>query len=281
MKKYLYILLSAAFVAFFASCEADEGSEPGSTSEPTAVVFAYAADDDSHDPDCDLRVRIASNDKAQKVYLFYEDTLSYQSNIASLGKEGYAKYVVEKGTEVSGAAGGNVAETYVTGLNGYYELSVAAVSGDKMTVRTIRVLGVVWQDLCTGTYYVQYRSRPLSNIMGGYTFDPTFQSNPLDPAKFRYKDLFGKGYHMILTLTGDTDEDSDGVFYCFSMSGTETPFSYGSYGTIYAATYADYTGYTAYYAFTNLYEDYTMYSYNLYYVSAGALCYGYDCFFPD
>ena len=86
MKKYLSIFLTFAFAGALASCQkAEEGTEPGTTSDPTAVVFAYAADDDSHNPDSDLRLRIATNDKAQKVYVFYEDTLSYQSNLASMG----------------------------------------------------------------------------------------------------------------------------------------------------------------------------------------------------
>lgn len=50
------------------------------------------ATDEAHDPDCDLLLRIATNNKAEKVYVFYEDTTSYQNNIASMGKEAYADF---------------------------------------------------------------------------------------------------------------------------------------------------------------------------------------------
>lgn len=281
MKKYLYIFLTFAFGGALASCQkAEEGTEPGTTSDPTAVVFAYAADDDSHNPDSDLRLRIATNDKAQKVYVFYEDTLSYQSNLASMGKDGYADYVVKNGTEVSGAVANSVTESYITGLNGFYDLSVAAVSGGKATVKTIRVFGVIWEDICEGTYRVQYSKRPLAPIMGGFEFPTTFQHNPIFPNQYRYKDVFGKGYHVILNLTGDEGEDDMGVYKCFSINGCPTGFEYSNYGMIFVSTYADYNGDPSYYDNTNLYENNSMYSYNTYHVEAGPLVNGYDAFRP-
>ena len=130
MKKNLFIyvlLFLLGGVATFTSCTVDEGTEPGNDSEPSILIYQYAASRPNN-PDNDVVLRFATNSKTESAYYLVEPTETKEANVASMGEEGYKDYVVSEGIKIEGASGSTTVDVVVTDLYGEYTITAVAVS---------------------------------------------------------------------------------------------------------------------------------------------------------
>lgn len=287
MKKYIYVLLAILTASAFVSCKEEEGQEPGNDSNP--YVFVNECElGDSYDPDCDVAVRFAVNNASTSVYYLAETTSDYESHLESMGESEYADYIKSNGTQLTtvtatGTTGDSVYEATLTSLYGDYTIVAAAFDDDGDSyIGTTAFTGIQWNDVVTGTYRLVNSSGVISVVGGGSrTISTTLQVAATDANSYRFKNLYGQNNHLYFTVVS-SGTDSDGVS-CkfFSLTSQSTNATFGSYGTLMIRDVATWQGDDSYLEYNNFYEDYSWYAFVSYYVSAGAVAYGYDAFFPD
>ena len=89
MKKYIESLFMMLFaIVLLASCTEDEGTEPGSSSSPSVMLYSYSATA-PNDPDNDLAVKLAANSASDQVYYLAEKTSDKKAR--GLSDADYAK----------------------------------------------------------------------------------------------------------------------------------------------------------------------------------------------
>lgn len=279
MRKYIYSLFMAvAAVTLFTACSGDEGTEPGTDSNPAVTLYQYTVAK-PYDSDTDTELRIAANSKTKEAYVLCESTSDYQSRLSSLGENGYNDYVVKNGEKVEGISGASIADKYFTGLKGDNTITVVAVSSNgKMSGATATFTALSWTDVCTGTY--QFGAAGIKNVYAAQV-TTTLQVAENAPGTYRFKDLFGTGYSMKFTLTGDTGSDADGNYKITTVKGQGTGLAYGSYGELYVRDVATWQNSSDYLAYNTMYEDNTCVFWMQYYVSAGNTGYAFEYFFPN
>lgn len=274
MKKkiYAYFLMLLGVYALSA-CTEDEGTEPGNDSTPTATVYQYAvtAEDGDYDADTDVHIRIAANNATAEVYYLAEKTADKTANVASKGEEGYREYVVSNGTRADLTNG--IADIILTGLLQDNTITVVAKdSKGTLTAQETTFFGVVWKDICNGRI-----KAPLLDRSFNYTWsneDVVLQQREDQPATFRIKNVYGKGYHINLNKENEVYTEGENDFFgCNGMNfsfvrmpASPTPFSYGDYGTVSLQDAGD-----DYASYCRMYEDYYITVYSKCTVSAGAL----------
>lgn len=279
MRKYINKLFAVVLAtATITSCTVEEGTVPGNDKEPNVVVYSYTAKK-PYNEDNDVLLRLAFNSKVEEAYYLAEKATEKESKVASMGEEGYMDYVVSNGTKVADVT--TEADLAITDLYGKYAITVVAVSGAKKASAVAEFTGLEWDDVCTGTYYFVVRP-----AITGESAATTLQVCTTDNTLFRLKDVFGKDSHMKFQLLPDyTATDSYGTYTYFRIPATDTPYTYGSYGTVSVRDIGYWQNNSAYVTDhgyeSGMYEDNYCFFYIQYYCSGGSLGYKYEEFVPD
>lgn len=283
MKKNLFIyvlLFLLGGVATFTSCTVDEGTEPGNDSEPSILIYQYAASRPNN-PDNDVVLRFATNSKTESAYYLVEPTETKEANVASMGEEGYKDYVVSEGIKIEGASGSTTVDVVVTDLYGEYTITAVAVSAKTKTSSETTFTGLDWNDVVSGTYYFDLGKK----FIGVESAATVLQVCTTNPDLYRFKDVFGEGYSMKINLIDYTGSDDNGTYRFFRIPAADTPFTYGNYGAISVRDIGYWQGNDAFVTEggyeSGMYTNYDCFLYINYYVSVGYLDYGYDYFVAD
>jgi hypothetical protein len=281
MKKYIYKLCIALIAATFVSCSEEEGTNPGSDPKPAVTVYQYKVSK-PYNVDNDVIIRFATNNQTTEAYYLPEKSTDVNARIASIGEDAYADYVVENGTKLTDVSGESNVDVTLTDLYGEYTITAVAVGKGTKTSAKTTFTGLDWADVATGTYYFSATISPKIS----QTANPTvLQVCTTDNKLYRFKDVFGSGYHLKINLIDYTGNDADGDYQFFRVPATETPFTYSSYGAVGVRDIGYWQGNDAWVT-TNGYEsgmyaDYNCFIFVQWYVSAGNLGYDYDFFEVD
>lgn len=285
MKKYIYSLFAVLLAtAAMTSCTVEEGTVPGNDKDPNVVLYSYTVKK-PYNEDNDIALRLAFNDKVEAAYYLAEKASEKESRLSSLGEEGYMDYVVSNGVKIADVTSDT--DLTVTDLYGKYAITVVAVSGTKKASASTEFTGLEWNDVVTGTYYFGVRT-----ALTGESSPTTLQVCTSDNTLYRFKDVFGKDYHMKIQLLPDyTATDADGTYTYFRIPVVDTPFTYGDYGTVSVRDVGYWQNNSAYVTDngyeSGMYEDYSCFISAQYYCSGGSLGYGYygsakcEYFVPD
>lgn len=279
MKKYIYSLFAVLLVtAAMTSCTVEEGTVPGNDKEPNVVLYSYTVKK-PYNEDNDIALRLAFNNQVESAYYLAEKASEKDSRVASMGEDGYMDYVVSNGTKI-GEVTGNTDLT-LTDMYGKYAITIVAVNGAKKASASTEFTGLEWNDVVTGTYYFA-----VNTSVTGESRPTTLQVCTTDNTLYRLKDVFGQGSNMKFQLLPDyTAKDADGTYTYFRIPATETPFTYGNYGTVSVRDIGYWQGSSAWITDngyeSGMYEDYSCFFYIQYFVSAGSLGYKYEYFVPD
>ncbi|MEL5892250.1 hypothetical protein AAE250_01945 [Bacteroides sp. GD17] len=284
MKRYIYTLFTVLIATVtFTSCSDDEGTNPGNDSAPAVTLYQYTASRPNN-PDNDIILRLATNNKTTEVYYLAEKTSEKEAHVASMGESGYMDYVVSNGKKVDGLSAASTADVTVVDLYGAYTITAVAVGGNKKTSAETTYTGLEWTDVVTGTYY--YGASPKLIEALGLTSSPTtLQLCTTDATLYRFKDVFGPGYSLKIKLIDYTGSDDDGKYQFFRVPATDTPFVYGSHGTVNVRDIGYWQGNDAFVTEggyeSGMYGNYNCFIYIQYYVAVGGIDYGYDSFIAD
>lgn len=275
-----FLGLAGAFC--MTSCSEEEGTNPGGDSKPVVTIYQYEASGD-YDADSDVALRLAANSATDAVYYIAETTDDFNAKMTELGEEGYKNHVVSDGTKVEDLSGAGDQDVVVTGLKGAYTIAVVAVNGGTKTLSTTTFVGQNWITKAVGTYYF--------GILGSLGLEEAtgieLQQLATNETAWRFKNLYGKGYSLNITLLPDyTSEDEDGIYTFFRIPSQGIGLTYGSYGEINVRDVGYWQGDDAYvtdYGYEcGMYEDYSCFIIGQFFVAAGSLGYNaYDYFVPD
>lgn len=285
MKRYINSLFAVvlATVALTTSCTEEEGTEPGNDSQPSVIVYQYAASRPNN-PDNDIVLRFATNNKTSEAYYLVEKTEEKEAHVASMGTEGYMDYIVSNGQKIEGASGESNVDVTITDLYGAYTITAVAVNGSKKTSSESTFTGLAWEDVATGTYRFG-ASSSLINALGLTTAPTTLQVCTTDNTLYRFEDVFGKGYSLKIRLIDQTGKDDDGEYRYFRIPVAETSFTYGNYGAVNVRDVGYWQGSDAWVTDngyeSGMYADHSCFLCIQYFVPAGSLGYGYDYFVAD
>ncbi|MDR2125509.1 MAG: hypothetical protein LBP63_01595 [Prevotellaceae bacterium] len=295
MKKYIFRLFGALLaMAIITSCSEEQGTIPGNDSNPAITVYQYNASK-PFNVDNDVVIRFATNNQTTEAYYLVEKTIDKDARTASIGRYAYMDYVIANGTKIDGISGESVAEVTLTDLLGSYTVTAVAVNGSAKTSGSTVFAGLDWKTVTTGTYRFYYPT-----ITGKASIPTTLQVCTTNDRLYRFKDVFGTGYHMkinLLDLTGSDDNNKisghSGIYTFFRILETPTSFTYGDAGN--AVSVRD-IGYwqkndawvTEYGLESGMFEDYTCFICIQYFTEAGSIAYtgydgmnDYDEFIPD
>lgn len=285
MKRYINSLFAVvlATVALTTSCTEEEGTEPGNDSQPSIIVYQYAASRPNN-PDNDIVLRFATNNKTSEAYYLVEKTEEKEAHVASMGTEGYMDYVVSNGQKIEGASGESNVDVTITDLYGTYTITAVAVNGSKKTSSESTFTGLAWEDVATGTYQFG-ASSSLIDALELTTAPTTLQVCTTDNTLYRFEDVFGKGYSLKIRLIDQTGKDGDGEYRYFRIPVAETSFTYGNYGAVSVRDVGYWQGSDAWVTDngyeSGMYADHNCFLCIQYFVSAGNIGYGYDYFIAD
>lgn len=280
MKKYINKLFAvvALATATITSCTVEEGTVPGNDKDPNVVVYSYTAQK-PYNEDNDVALRLAFNNQVESAYYLAEKASEKESRLSSLGEEGYMDYVVSNGTKIGDVTSNT--DITLTDMYGKYAITIVVVNGTKKTFAATEFTGLEWADVVTGTYHFA-----VNTSVTGESRPTTLQVCTTDNTLYRLKDVFGQGSNMKFQLLPDyTAKDADGTYTYFRIPATETPFTYGNYGTVSVRDIGYWQGSSAWITDngyeSGMYEDYSCFFYIQYFVSAGSLGYKYEYFVPD
>lgn len=282
MKKYIYSLFMAFLaVATMISCTEDEGTEPGNDSNPAITLYQYSVSKPNN-PDNDVALRFATNNRVSEVYYLAEKTEEREAYIKANGEDAYWDYVVEKGTKLTEVSGASNIDVVITDLYGEYTITAVATSGGvKASAKTV-FTGLEWEDVVAGTYQFSEVSAPLSGVSSTPT---VLQVCTTDANLYRFKDVFGAGYHMKINLINFKATDKDGEYQFFRVPVAETPFTFKNYGNVSVRDIGYWQGNDAFVTEggyeSGMYADYFCFVYVQYFVEAGSIGYDYDFFIPN
>jgi len=284
MKKYIIMSLAAALTFCFTSCKEDNGTEPGTDSQPAATIYTYEPSAPLN-PDNDVNIRFVCNSKTSEAYYLVEKTTEKEAR--KMSEAAYADFVVANGTKLQLTedkhSGGKVSEVTVAGLLGDYTITAVAANGGTKTSATKTFRGLMWEDVAKGTY--MYSNANVQFLMGEITSRPTtLQICTTDETLYRFKDAFGEGMHMKINLLPDlVGEDEGGVYTFFRVKDQMISEFQGN--KVYVRDLGYWQGddkYVTEYGFeSGMYEDYSCFIYIQCHIGSTNYGYGYDYFIPD
>lgn len=156
MKKYIYNLFAIlTVVASLAACSSEEGTDVGSDSAPSIIIYQYKPSA-PYNADNDVVLRFATNNKAAEAYYLVEKSSEKEERLASMGKEGYMNYIVSNGEKIEGISGESTADVTLTGLIGKYCITAVAVNGSQKAAFESIFNGLQWDLLGTGTLTTEF-----------------------------------------------------------------------------------------------------------------------------
>lgn len=279
MRKYINKLFAVVLAtATITSCTVEEGTVPGNDKEPNVVVYSYTAKK-PYNEDNDVTLRLAFNNKVESAYYLAEKASEKEAKVATMGEEGYMDYVVSNGTKINEVASNT--DLTLTEMYGKYAITVVVVNGNKKASAVTEFTGLEWEDVVTGTYYFAVRT-----AITGESSETTLQICTSDNTLYRLKDVFGQNSHMKFQLLPDyTATDADGTYTYFRIPAVDTPYTYGSYGTVGVRDIGYWQGSSAWITDngyeSGMYADNYCFFYIQYYCSGGSLGYNYEYFVPD
>ncbi len=284
MKKYIIMSLAAALTFCFTSCKEDNGTEPGTDSQPAATIYTYEPSAPLN-PDNDVNIRFVCNSKTSEAYYLVEKTTEKEAH--KMSEAAYADFVVANGTKLQLTedkhSGGKVSEVTVAGLLGDYTITAVAANGGTKTSATKTFRGLMWEDVVKGTY--MYSNANVQFLMGEITSRPTtLQICTTDETLYRFKDAFGEGMHLKINLLPDlVGEDEGGVYTFFRVKDQMISEFQGN--KVYVRDIGYWQGddkYVTEYDFeSGMYEDYSCFIYIQCHIGSTNYGYGYDYFIPD
>ena len=276
--------LAAALTFCFTSCKEDNGTEPGTDSQPAATIYTYEPSAPLN-PDNDVNIRFVCNSKTSEAYYLVEKTTEKEAR--KMSEAAYADFVVANGTKLQLTedkhSGGKVSEVTVAGLLGDYTITAVAANGGTKTSATKTFRGLMWEDVAKGTY--MYSNANVQFLMGEITSRPTtLQICTTDETLYRFKDAFGEGMHMKINLLPDlVGEDEGGVYTFFRVKDQMISEFQGN--KVYVRDLGYWQGddkYVTEYDFeSGMYEDYSCFIYIQCHIGSTNYGYGYDYFIPD
>lgn len=284
MKKYIIMSLAAALTFCFTSCKEDNGTEPGTDSQPAATIYTYEPSAPLN-PDNDVNIRFVCNSKTSEAYYLVEKTTEKEAR--KMSEAAYADFVVANGTKLQLTedkhSGGKVSEVTVAGLLGDYTITAVAANGGTKTSAMKTFRGLIWEDVVKGTY--MYSNANVQFLMGEITSRPTtLQICTTDETLYRFKDAFGEGMHMKINLLPDlVGEDEGGVYTFFRVKDQVISEFKGN--KVYVRDIGYWQGddtYVTEHGFeSGMYEDYSCFIYIQCHIGSTSYGYGYDYFIPD
>lgn len=271
-KNWLTYLLALLVVSAFTACKDEEGREPGTDGAPVVTLYQYTVTTaEGYNPDNDTHLRVAVNNQVNNVYYLAELTDTRDAYVESNGEDAYNQYVVDNGTQVTVEDG--VVDLYVTGIRGANTITVVGVgNGGALCSASATFLGYVWNTLATG--------QVCAPIMDGTTAFSwasgfTLQQREDNPDIYRIADLYGTGYHLIITAQGEAQTESGDYygeegnsFRLVTLTTLGTPYS-TSDGQLSLSDCATYMSNSGYLGYNRLYENNHLYVYALLSVPAG------------
>lgn len=289
MKRYIgNAMLALVSVLAFIACKEEAGTNPGGDGIPHVSVYLNDVSA-PYDTDVDRILRLAVNQQTDAVYYLAEKTADKEAR--DMSADAYKDYVVSNGTQMQLTAddfsGGKTGDAIVTGMKGDYTITAVAVSsGGTKTATSVTFWGPNWVDVTSGTY--NFSDRAQQRLGVDKKKSTVLQYLDSDKTKYRFKNLYGVGNHLLLTLTDKTDADEYDKLQYFRVEPQATPFTYGSYGAISVRdlgywqdddSYAFDPGFGCF-MYTEQYKNVVVVAIQ-YYVSAGSLGYGRDEFDPE
>ena len=282
MKKYSEKLLLVLFaLVVLTACKDEEGTDVGSDSQPKVTLYKYDAAPPA-DPDNDIRLRVAANNKTEAAYYFVETKAEKEAR--GMSEAAYNDFVVSNGKRIEGITGESYADVNASGLYGECIITVVAVNGGTKVASTYNFLGLEWNEVVSGTY--TFGDYAVSRCgMPSKTTKVTMYVCKTDENLYKIKDLYGAGWSLKFTKTEERDK-VDGVGVTFvRVNTTQLPYEYQTYGQMYLRDMAYGYNNDAYIANLSygcyLFDDNRAFFTFRYGVSAGNVTWDNDEFIPD
>lgn len=211
-----------------ASCSADEGTEPGSDSKPVVTLYSFVPEDESYDPDNDVTVRFAQNNKVDEIYYYVENAADVENYIDTNGEESYIQKILAEGTKLSFNPEDEFTDVTLTGLLGDYTISAVAVRGNKHQRSSVAFTGVRWTTLATGVYKFG-----LPQITGITSNTTELQRCDDQEGLYRFKNVYGSRRSLTINMLDLHGNSTSGAFTLFRVPRQDTGFTFSSYGAVY------------------------------------------------
>lgn len=194
MKKNIYrlFIFFLTTTAMF-SCSEDDGTEPGSDSNPMVTIYQYTPKS-PYSADNDVSLRFATNNKTTELYYLAEKTAKKDSLVSALGKDAYMQRVVSTGVKVNDISGASNADVILTNLKGVYTITAVAVGSGSMTSSDISFMGLDLQPYAEGTYYSDFFGSSWSATL---LYDANLKVG-------RFKDCWMEGYDVTFSWDGSS-----------------------------------------------------------------------------
>lgn len=217
MKKYIYNLFAILTIAAsLIACSSEEGTDAGTDSAPSIIIYQYKPST-PYNPDNDIVLRFATNNKVSEAYYLVEKTSEKQDHLASMGNEGYMDYVLSNGEKLEGISGESTADIMLTGLIGQYTITAVVVNGKQKAAFESIFNGLQWDLLGTGTLTTEF-------------FGPAVVQREFyqlhNENTYKVTSVYEDGYDIILKK-----DDKGGV----TIEKQSVYSSYGNYGILYIA----------------------------------------------
>ena len=284
MKQYIYAALALTLAPLaMTSCEdVQEGTAPGSDSNPSVVLYQYAAEETN-----ESRIRFSSNSATESIYFLAETKDAYAAH--NTDDVTYVTYILEHGTEIKVNGAANI-DTTLALPGGVNYITAIAVKGDDVMLGTPVTFDSKTWTTVSGTEKYVYTS---------WLLGPSYATlQQCDQNRLQYR-LTGLNFGSESDATFDFSvcykiEEKDTIIYnvdgnyLLALDPHETQYIHKSYGMINIEDYAAYASEPAYrteisanaYSTMNI-EDHTIEFFCVYYSSAGRFGSKVDTFGPD
>ena len=273
MKALKYILILAAAPMLWA-CSADEGTMPGSDPNPAVTLYTYAPTEGN--PDNDVTVRFVTNSKTSSVKYLLVPT----ADVKDLSESKLLDKVETEGKTVENLKSNSYADITLTDIHGDY--TIAAVANGSSLGNRVTFTGLSWNVVKQGTFI--YNNNIVPAVAGIESVEASLEVCTTDENLYRINGVFGAGTAVKMDMLDLTGEDEDGKYRYFRVKPTNTPWSYGNYGTMFVQDIGYWQGNEAWVTSngyeSGLYEDGSAFFYLAWCVSAGYIGYNYSFLVP-
>ena len=192
MKKYIYNLFVMLFATMvFAACTEEEGTVPGGDSHPSVAIYQFKPGN-GYNPENDVCIRFATNNKTEAVYYLVEKVADKESFVTSKGEQAYADHVVSTGKKVENASGDKSTDVIITGILGKNAITAVAVLGDQKKMVETTFFGYVWTPKYKGLYTSEFFGQKWEAILE-YEKDANI---------YRFANCWTDDYHTMFTWSG-------------------------------------------------------------------------------
>ena len=281
MKQNILAALALALAPLaMTSCEdVQEGTAPGSDSNPSVTLYQYKAEETN-----ESHIRFSSNSATESIYFLAETKDAYAAH--NTDDVTYVSYILEHGTEIKVNGAANI-DTTLALPGGVNYITAIAVKGDDVMLGTPVTFDSKTWTTVSGTEKYVYTSWLLGPSYA------TLQQCDQDATQFRLTGLnFGSEtdaeFEFTLCVGKDKKPLEYNGNYLLALDAHETQWEHPSHGMITVADYAAYAAKPAYrteisadaYSTMNI-EDHTIEFFCVYYCSAGSFGSKVDTFGPD